>query len=270
MWGDIYAREMKRRANMLNQGSAKRQRIIASNRVTPYAAAAEGRRRVAQNRRYARLTYGGLAPGATRGYTPNPVEKKVFDINPANIDVNSTPSISPLCIPTIGADMTNRVGRKICIKSLYVRGYVGVSAAVSAPAAASVAGQVARMILLWDSQPNGSSPAITDILQSSGVSSQINLNNRERFKILADKVYVFDPMQIVFTAGSQIAMCNRTIYPVKKYIKLNNEVVFNSTNGGTVADIASGNLVMVWLGSVSTGPSDCIANLSTRVRFTDV
>lgn len=225
----------------------------------------------ANKRKYARVQYNGLAPGATRGYTPNSVEKKVFDIAVGAIDVNTSPTWTNLCLPTVGADMTNRIGRKIRVESLYVRGSLAVQAAVQTPLTLNnVPAQAARMIILWDAQPNGALPAVTDVLATSSPYSQLNLNNRERFKILADKVFTFDPWFYNSVASSYAYGAGKTIIPIKKFLRLNQEIIFNGTNGGTVADIASNNLVMLWVGTQLAGTTDLVAVLSTRVRFSDV
>lgn len=195
-------------------------------------------------------------------------ERKYFDIDNATYAVNTTGSFTPLCLPVLGSDFTNRVGRKVVIKSVYIRGRVQLDAATAASNVASL-GQQARFVIFVDNQPNGAAPAVTDVLKEAVPHSQLNANNRDRFRIIKDKTYVFDPMIISNTATQAHAVMNRTVYDVKVYKKLNIETIFNGTNGGTIADVNSGALYMFWIGNVAAGTTDATAPLTTRVRFDD-
>lgn len=202
---------------------------------------------------------------------PSAVEKKVNDLNTATYQCNTTGSITLLANPVLGSDFNNRIGRKVVLKSVYVRGQLKMdwAGAGGLPATAGIPAQMARFILVCDSQPNGAAPAITDILVEATAESQLNLNNRDRFRIYCDKTFVFDPVINVQTA-TQAQLCfNRTIYQLKKYKKLDQEMIFNATNGGTIADVTSGALYMVWIGTVASGIADTNAVVSTRVRYVD-
>lgn len=210
------------------------------------------------------------APLATRGYTPNSTELKVADIAPGLLQVTDAGSITLLANPTLGSDFTNRIGRKIRLKSLYIRGFLAVERSLAnPPSVGQTRSQMGRMIILFDTQPNGALPLITDILVTNSPVSHLNLNNRDRFKVLCDKVWVFDPYILSTTASSYGANQNGCIKPVKKYKRMDLEVIYNSTSGGTIADIASGALLMCWIGSNPPGGDDLNVNLSTRVRYSD-
>jgi len=241
-------------------------------RQRPYAwdvaksAQAKKKRRVgdAPKRAYT----GSRVPIASRGYRMNRTEKKVADIDSATYQANTTGSITLLANPSLGTDMTNRVGRRIVLKSVYIRGFVASQPAVG-PTAANAAAQQVRMIIFADLQPNGAAPAIGAVLKEALPNSQLNLDNRDRFKVYCDKVYNLDPYGFLTTAGSQYASMSNQIKQVKKYKKINLEVIFNSTNGGTIGDINSGALYMLWVGSTATGTADANAVVTTRVRFID-
>lgn len=216
------------------------------------------------------------APGtvlSTRGfrgsYGSSKNERKVSDVDNGTYQVNTTGNFTLLHIPTLGTDFTNRIGRKTVVKSIFVRGRVQleIDAALTA---AVVNSQGARMILFVDLQPNGVVPATTDILKEATFASQINLNNRDRFKILADKNFAFGPFVRVDTATQAILAFNDQIKIFKKYKKCTIETIFNSTNGGTIADITSGAIYMFWIGSAASGTNtDTNAIVTTRCRFVD-
>lgn len=205
-----------------------------------------------------------MAPPATRGYRPNTVEKKVQDLDTATYQVNTTGLFTLLSLPQLGSDFNQRIGRKVMHKSFYIKGRIQAENATGSPISVAPS-QQCRMVIFCDQQPNGAAPAVTDLLVSATPASQLNLNNRDRFKIYCDKEYVFDPSIV----SAAVSTFNHTISLVKKYKRINLETIF-STSTGSIADITSGALYMFWIGSSPAG-SGTDANFigSTRVRYTD-
>lgn len=215
-------------------------------------------------------TYSSRVPARTGGYRSNNVERKVFDIDPATSACTTGGTFNNMCIPQLGSDMTNRIGRKITIKSLYIRGFLELQTASTPTSPEGAEAQQARLIVFWDTQPNGSNPAVTDILKSATSYGQLNLNNRDRFKIIKDKTFVFDPFFYNTTATQSVAAWGKTIHQFKIYKNCNLEVIFNANSTGAVGDIASGNLCMLWIGSTSVGTDLNVQSFFTsRVRFVD-
>lgn len=56
----------------------------------------------------------------------------------------------------------------------------------------TAANNVARVIIFIDTANQGSNPAVTDVLTSATITSQRNIDNMKRFKILYDKMHSFD------------------------------------------------------------------------------
>lgn len=225
-------------------------------------------RRGTARRMPARSYQNSMVPMASRGYRLNVIEKKVNDIDVGTINVHNGGVFSLLACPMLGTDFTARIGRKITLKSVYVRG-MAQSQVGTTDAATNSSAQQLRMILFIDFQPNGAAPATTDLLRTAAPASQLQLNNRDRFKILSDKIFIVDPYMFSSTAGSTFATACNQAKNVKVYKKINQEVIFNSTNGGTIADITSGALYMFWIGTVASGANDSIFVGSTRVRYVD-
>lgn len=212
-----------------------------------------------------------MVPLRSGGYRQNTQEKKVYDIASATYQVNTTGNVTALCTPILGTDFTQRIGRKICLKSCYIRGIVRTEGSATAAASAAGPSQLVRLMLVMDLQPNATLATITQILNTADPTSQLNLDNRDRFKILKDKQWALDPYMYSTVATQSLASASGQSRPLKVYKKLNTEVLFNATNGGTFADIITGNLLMVWIGSTAAGTNtDGNAVVSTRVRFSDV
>lgn len=243
---------MKRKAytGQYARKSNKRRKIAGS-----YAASVAPRR-----------TYrGSMVPLRSYGYRPNRVERKVNDVAEATYQVNTTGSFTLLANPAVGADFNNRIGRKVLLKSAYIRGYVRTEES-SGLGVVTTGSQIARMIIFADLQPNGATPLVADLLTQATPTSHLNLNNRDRFKIYCDKEYAFDPAVL----GASFVGLTNQIRLVKKYKKINLEMIF-STSTGAIADVTSGALYMFWIGSQASGTNtDINAVVSTRVRYSDV
>lgn len=185
-------------------------------------------------------------------------EKKFFDQAVATYQVNTTGSLTCLNCMIRGDDYTERIGRKIQVSSLYIRGYIRHENAVPGV----INAQLWRLIVFSDSQPNGTAPGVTDVLMTANPSAQLNPNNRDRFKILKDKQWTSD--------GANNQTIGNHAFPIKLFKQLNLQTIFNGTNAGTIADINTGALFMLWIGSEAAGAlTDGNAIVSVRIRYVD-
>lgn len=152
------------------------------------------------------------------------------------------------CIP--GSNATNRIGRKIHMKSLVLRWGVNLRST-------SVAGGNVRVLVVYDKQSNAAAPAITDILLTDDFYANNNLSNRDRFLTLID---IISPC--VSTGGD--VTCSGV-----EYRKLNLESMFNTGTAGTVADITTGSvyIFVAQTGTITTTAPDFFA--SARIKFLD-
>lgn len=201
-------------------------------------------------------------------------ELKAFDVDSATYAINDAGTFQLLMSPVLGTDIDDRVGRKTLMKSVYIRGAVARYEALDANPGNQGPRRAlqARFILFVDHQPNAAAPATVDLLKQSLVTSQLNLNNRERFTILKDKLFCFDPLVTVTTATQAQAAASNQIQNFKCYKKLNQQTTYNAGNAGTIADINTGALYMFWIsnGPIASTPNDGASGLvSTRVRFAD-
>lgn len=95
----------------------------------------------------------------------------------------------------VGAGPNQRVGRRIRMKNIWLRYNVSLTAANDAQSAS-----IARVCVVYDRQPNGATPKLTDIFASQfnpgqpnvtdGLSG-VNPDNRDRFKIIKDEMLAF-------------------------------------------------------------------------------
>lgn len=232
---------------------------------------------------------------STRGFRSFAVpsmarEKKVFDCGDqlgiiGTIDVDNVASIGfvqPMFIPLLGSDFNNRIGRKCVIKSIYMK-YRCFPRYIENPGGAPYVAQsqwpqtAIRVLIVKDTNPNGVTPAITDMLQVDTATglvdplSFINMNNRDRFTIIFDKLHQFGAFSTGIVGVSPIQSALGPVCVTKKfYKKCNHEVIFNGSSTGLISDIASGALYVVYLGSETLG-SNRYGNLENnwRIRYDD-
>ena len=149
---------------------------------------------------------------------------------------------------SIGADINQRVGRKITIRSLEMHYSITADPDADQPA-------ICRVMVIFDRQANGSQPAATDILTTSSINAPKNLNNRERFQILKDDLV------------SVMRLTEKNQVISKWYFRTALPVVYNSGVAGTYADIASGSL---WVCTLSEFMTDYpLLKGFLRVRYSD-
>lgn len=197
---------------------------------------------------------------SSQGKSP---ETKFFD---ATINVNpvTAGTVTAINLPVLGTDFNQRVGRKIEMTSCSIDlMYAQSAAAFAAAGSGDVSGVNAfRVALVYDRQPTPGTAVtyqqIYDNITSVATPYQPRLvDNIERFEVL--KVW-----------NETVDTANRLSFRMTDYIKMNHEVRFNSTDGGTVADITTGTLYIVSANDVATGANNPVLIGVCRTRYRDL
>lgn len=204
-------------------------------------------------------------------------EVKFVDSQAAIAVTSRLPATPPTAIslftPVQGAAGFNRIGQRVALKSLRVRGIVENGATC-------VQGSM-RIIIVYDKQANAALPNWADLITSissagaatTGIFDGINMANRERFIVLADEqlllpALTFAAGQLSGTSIDQGGSKNPSMFNFDRFIKLRDmETLFNNTNGGTFADIQSGSLNM-FVANSGTDSSWLFRGVA-RVRFSE-
>lgn len=184
-------------------------------------------------------------------------EKKTIDIDSTSSNITSTAAVTLISGVATGTDFTDRIGRKIILNSLYVRAYLR-------PEDDGCANNTVRLAIVYDMQTNGAAPAYTDIFKQATTTAQLNLNNRDRFKILYDKLFALGAVQ---TTATQAFSNGHNQFSFKKYIKLRHEMIFSGTTAA-VGSIQTGAMWIVWLGENAAG-NGATLGWTSRIRFSD-
>jgi len=193
--------------------------------------------------------------GATAPKGTHP-EKKWVDTVMTNKTSNgggawSTPAAAFLLNGIVtGTTGTTRVGRKVKLESIQFKGTVSM-------AATSTLSGRCRMRVVYDKQSNAAAPAVVDIFEADSYASPNNISNNERFVTLADREVE------IGTAGPQIATLDF-------YKRLGLEENFNAGVAGTIADITSGAIYVLFGDDGRIATAQPQFNGYFRVRYTDV
>lgn len=150
-----------------------------------------------------------------------------------------------------GDEINERTGRKVQMRSIEMHLYATVTPATGTD-------QRQRVLVIYDKQTNGAALTAANVLQNTSPVGLRNLENRSRFICLYDEAFSLNA-----TGESD---SERTF---KWYRKVNLTVTFNSGDAGTVADITTGSLYMVVVGSNVAGATAGSVNGYVRVRYTD-
>jgi len=167
-----------------------------------------------------------------------------------NLGAAAVATPGALCVPTVGAALNQRVGRKITIRKVKVHGTIAIPPQ-AAQAAADSAAKV-RIVLVMDQQTNAAPMLSADLFNNAGaaattINSFQNPNNFGRFRVLKDKMISLSNLNLAGspTTADVIQAAAKLNFKFAVNFKKPIEVHFNATNGGTVADIVDNSLHMI-------------------------
>lgn len=180
-----------------------------------------------------------------------------------------------------GAGSWNRVGRKVKLSSIRVRGAVQWKLEIDGAADAS--GNLLRMALVWDKQPSGNAiPAFDDIFKmteedgdetQTSLFSSLRYDNMDRFTVLRDQIMEFNADVWPSTDPVAGTPTNFKICPFDVYVKLGGrECVYSGqTSPMSIADISTGALYLVVksLSSATTTELNFRQGSVARLRYLD-
>lgn len=156
-----------------------------------------------------------------------------------------------------GAGTSQRIGKKIAWKSVQARGHFR----------AGGTGTIATgtLAIVYDKQPTGTLPAVTDIFNSAAAASFNNDTNSDRFRVMkrVDVVIVGDDLGPDHTAISGVII--DFYLPLQKLLSQ-----FKAVGTGAIGDIAMGALYIVTMGAQPAGTTACQCQVGFRTRYWDL
>jgi len=171
---------------------------------------------------------------------------------------DTTGTIVHLNVVAQGAAVNQRIGKKIKLKSLACRGFVGngVTAAFNDCA----------ILIVYDRRPTGSLPNITDILNTADSHSFNNDANSGRFQILKRMDFT------LVGNGAVAGQITDTSYDSADFF-LNLRglpCTFKAAATGTIGDVEEGALYCVTVGNTAASTAAAVLNAGFRTRFIDI
>lgn len=181
-------------------------------------------------------------------------ESNYVDLANAAYAMDTTGTLTLLATIPQGTSVSQRVGKKVLLKSLQCRSFVTNGSAATVNNVA--------MLIVYDRRPTGSLPAITDVLALATVNSMNNDVNTGRFQILKREDFVL-------VGNSTTPATGMEMKTVDFYLPLNKPCVFKAAGTGAIADIDEGALYLITLGSSAAGTAAATLNATFRTRYHD-
>lgn len=201
-------------------------------------------------------------------------EYKRCDLPQTLFNLNATTYTRLLNGVQTGAANYNRVGSKICMKTLHIWGQI------EALPRTITDEDFCRVVVVYDRQCNGAAPTWAEVMTSrddqgtatNDVWSQFNYDNKDRFIVLFDKRYHLPSYTNTAGVITNVSMADtNNVYEFNRYIKLKGlETHYKaSSNPAAVGDIATGSLYLLSLGQAASGSEGYRGEFSCRLRFKD-
>lgn len=175
--------------------------------------------------------------------------------NPNSIPVTGTNAGTFFTLNTMANSpaLGGRLGNQVSTKSVYYQYVLNFG---TGPVPNAI-----RHLLIWDKQPNGNTPTISDVLAANQTASNsdyitvpMNLSNRDRFVILADERTTLSPN------GDQIRI-------ITGFRKINQRTDFGPSTVQSVP--ITGALLLAFVSDETTLANEPTVYGTWRVRFID-
>lgn len=231
-----------------NKSMAKRQmrpRDVAPERVDGSGIVAD----VAKPRAVFRYRPSGQVP-----------EKKTNELLGTGTGVNAGGISFTLNAPTQGVGAQQRIGQKVIFKRLGVSGYVSNSVANLNTAGFQGGSDLIRVCLVYDKQSNGTTVAYNDVFNVGGGNAaspcaERSITYLDRYIVLAETKLTISATGTTLARFDFIVDCDL-------------ETRYNTINGGTFADITTGNISLLFA-NVNTLVSTTNCVFYSKVCFVD-
>lgn len=215
--------------------------------------AAKKARRDAALIRAAKIIEGGQAGAVALRRTPVK-EVGYVDLASNTYACDTTGTITLISTIAQGASINQRIGKRATLKALQLRGFINAGTT-------AVYNDVVVMII-YDRQPTGSLPAITDVLTAVSPYAFMNDTNSDRFKVIRR-------MDFPLIGNTTTPATGQEVKSMDRYIPLNLPIVFKAAGTGAIGDIAVGAVYMITAGNNVAGNTAASLAVSVRTRFTD-
>lgn len=186
------------------------------------------------------------------------------DFSDIGTEMTSTGSVRLLFTCAQGTSTQERIGRKLMLTSIQMKGLVQATNNVAVEHTRN------RLSIVYDSRPTGALPGISEIYESAASEALTNENGFDRFQIIRSWYF-----PILGNLGAAANVNARSTKMMSHYIKLGKRGkscaygVDAAGVAGSIAGIKEGALYLVTTSNQAAG-SGPQSQLNYRVRFRDV
>ncbi len=188
-------------------------------------------------------------------------ERKFHDVDLALTPVTALLAINNTGVIVQGNSESERIGRKITLRSINIRGALKLNAATTAASSANEF----RIMIVQDTQTNGAIFAATQLLETDTIESFRNLANSSRFKVLKTK-------EISLNAGGAAPSGAALVFgEAHRRFTMNIPCAIpieydNSSTDGAITSVRSNNIYFCIQAETATGTT---LSGTLRLRYSD-
>lgn len=185
------------------------------------------------------------------------------------------PAAGTLFSPTEGSDINNRIGRKVSVLKISMRGIIYRNGV--AGGAAVIDPTTVRLILYMDKQTNAVQ-AQGEELMAGGTGAAARTTNQSfqstanfgRFRVLKDiSIPIAADTTGVYNGATRDISAASVPFKLKHRFRTPLQVRFNATNGGTIADIIDNSFHLL-AHATDISPAAVSMDYNVRVVYVDV
>ncbi len=182
-----------------------------------------------------------------------------LDINDPTVSATGTIVEDNVVEIVQGTTESNRIGRKLTVKSIDWRLFIQLPA-TSVPGATS---ETVRVLLYLDKQCNGTAAVVLDILETADFQSFRNLANTGRFRVLMDRTYDLNSSSGSYDGTND--QFGEHIVNDAFHKNCTIPIEYSGVNG-LISEIRSNNIGVLMISS--SGLSQCSGKM--RIRYSDL
>ncbi len=188
------------------------------------------------------------------------VKFKDTTINDSAVVMGGQVSTSFNLIPR-GDDDSERIGRKVYVKSIWVRFEYFLPQQVNQSDIG--VGDQLRIMMIRDKQANGAPSTVLNILETAVKESYVNLSNESRYVIYYDENVILN-RRVAVTDGTNTSTSPTVIGHFERYTRINSvPVEFDGATGG-LGEVRSNNFFILF---ISQNGVIGVQNSNVRMRY---
>lgn len=202
-----------------------------------------------------------------------------LELSPVIATTNSNAGMFSLNLVQQGSGSFNRIGKRINMKSVRIRGVVYHTYGLEV-VTENIRGNVLRMVVVYDRSPQNTEPTFNTVFgrvsqdgtQSAAQFDALDPFHTDRFRVLRDIIVPFSPGANPATDVGTGNLCVNSAF-VDEYIKLDglDTVYSGTTDPLTITDVNTGGLYVYFRAETNGSADYCTvdSSVSARLRYWD-